>query len=311
MPTFNAMALPFEGRAYIGAPPAGASRAPDQDVHAAIARASAATGVDFGYLLAQAKLESGLNPSARASTSSAAGLHQFLSGTWLETMDWHGASYGFGWAEEAISRQGGRAVIADPALRSQVMALRYDPTASSLMAAELARENAQDLRGFLGREPDHAELYLAHFLGSGGARDFLGALQANPAGSAAAQFPKAAAANRALFYDGAQPRSLDGMMALIRAKVSGAMDDGLQAFAKEAGASGFAAYGASFGPAPRYGAPATPPAGAREGEGPQRPSMAETLRATFGADGVEKGALTLAAAHRVDDAYAKFRAFGL
>ena len=44
------------------------------DVRAAIARASAATGVDFNYLLAQAKIESALDPTARAGTSSAAGL---------------------------------------------------------------------------------------------------------------------------------------------------------------------------------------------------------------------------------------------
>ena len=47
---------------------------------AAIARAAQATGVDFDYLLAQAKLESGLDPNARAATSSATGLYQFLGG---------------------------------------------------------------------------------------------------------------------------------------------------------------------------------------------------------------------------------------
>jgi soluble lytic murein transglycosylase-like protein len=64
------------------------------EVRAAIARASAATGVDFDYLLAQAKIESGLQPTARAATSSAGGLYQFTTGTWLETLDRHGAKYG-------------------------------------------------------------------------------------------------------------------------------------------------------------------------------------------------------------------------
>ncbi|MBW8754478.1 MAG: lytic transglycosylase domain-containing protein, partial [Sphingomonadales bacterium] len=42
-------------------------------MRAAIARAAQATGVDFNYLLAQAKLESSLDPGAKAPTSSAAG----------------------------------------------------------------------------------------------------------------------------------------------------------------------------------------------------------------------------------------------
>ena len=145
--------------------------------HAAIARASAATGVDFDFLVAQARLESGLDPNARAGTSSAAGLYQFIGGTWLDTLDRHAGRHGLDWAEAAITRNGGRATVGDPALRSQIMALRFDPEISSLMAAELARDNSAELSGFLGREPDAAELYLAHFLGAGGARSFLGALQ--------------------------------------------------------------------------------------------------------------------------------------
>ena len=52
------------------------------NVQSAIARAATRTGVDFDYLLAQAKLESGLDPSAKAGTSSATGLYQFIDSTW-------------------------------------------------------------------------------------------------------------------------------------------------------------------------------------------------------------------------------------
>ena len=52
----------------------GVSPVQRSEAQAAIARASAATGVDFNFLLAQAKLESNLDPNARASASSAAGL---------------------------------------------------------------------------------------------------------------------------------------------------------------------------------------------------------------------------------------------
>jgi soluble lytic murein transglycosylase-like protein len=67
-----------------------------------IARAANRTGVNFDYLLAQAKIESGLNPQARAGTSSAAGLYQFTRSTWLQTLEQHGAEHGLGWAGAAI-----------------------------------------------------------------------------------------------------------------------------------------------------------------------------------------------------------------
>lgn len=270
------------------------------EVHAAIARASAATGVNFDYLLAQAKLESDFDPSAKAPTSSAAGLYQFVNGTWLDTLDKHGAAHGLDWADSAISRQGGRPTIADPTKRAQVLALRYDPDTSALMAAELARDNTAELQGFLGRTPDSSELYLAHFLGASGARDFLGVLQSTPSKSAAALFPKAAAANRPIFYDGAMPRTVGQVMDLVRTKVDGAMA------ANTGGISGMSpAEAFTYTRAAQAGAPAAP-APPSATIAPSRPSMAETLRATFGATGNTGGA-----GDRVNAAYAKFKAFGL
>src|SRR3546814_888298 len=70
----------------------------------AIAMASRQTGVDFNYLFNQAKIESGFNPNARASTSSATGLYQFIDQSWLGVVNDHGEKYGLGWAANAISR---------------------------------------------------------------------------------------------------------------------------------------------------------------------------------------------------------------
>lgn len=194
------------------------------DAHAhvrdAIARAANATGIDFRYLMAQARLESGLDPTAQASNSSAAGLFQFTNSTWLGTLDRHGAEHGLSWLADRI--EGGQVV--DGALRNQILSLRGNPEIASMMAAELASDNRVELTGVLGREPDASELYLAHFLGAQGAKDFLSALAIAPGQSAAALMPRAAAANRPIFYakDGTA-RSVAGVMDLLRSRISGAM----------------------------------------------------------------------------------------
>ena len=289
-----------------GITPVQRSAAPPDSVQGSIARASAATGVDFDYLLAQAKIESNLDSDARARASSASGLYQFISSTWLETLDRHGKTHGLDWAESAITRQGGRASVGDAGMRAQIMALRFDPEVSSLMAAELARDNAGELRGFLGREPDHTELYLAHFLGAGGAKGFLGALRDNPLAPAAALFPKPAEANPSIFYEGGRSRSLGDVMELLRGKVERAKDGGGAFVPGVTGGGGMdympATPAAAFTHAQRTFA-AEPPSPLAP-----RPSMAETLQTTFG--GGSNGLAGRAAQH-VGEAYGKFRAFGL
>jgi len=276
------------------APPAAAARA-------AIARAAQKTGVDFDYLLAQAKLESGLDPKARAGTSSATGLYQFLGSTWLDTLKKHGAEHGLGWAGEAAS---------DPAMRSQVMALRTDPQASALMAAELASDNRAALSISLGREPDSSELYLAHFLGAQGASQFLAALSSDPEQNAASVVPGAAATNRAIFFaPGGAPRSLGEVMGLLRSRIGRAMEGG------DASQWAVAApYVPPVAPPQFAGGPvaqafhAAAAASAGNADAPQaRASMAETLRQTFNVGGTTDSA----APENVRYTYRRFAALGL
>ena len=171
-------------------------------VTAAIQLASARTGVRFDYLLSQARIESSLNPNARARTSSATGLFQFIEQTWLGMVKQHGAAHGLGWAADAIQRgRNGHYFVADPAMRAQILDLRRQPEASSAMAAEFASENGRYLESRLGRPAEPVDLYLAHFLGAGGAARFLRAHDNNPGAAAAAMLPAAARANRAVFYN--------------------------------------------------------------------------------------------------------------
>jgi hypothetical protein len=174
-------------------------------VRAAIRRAADATGVDFSLLVETARRESALNPQARAGTSSATGLFQFIESTWLDMMRRHGAAHGLG--HYATQLQNG----ADSATRREILALRNDPEISARLAAELARENAQTLQSRLGRAPSAGELYAAHVMGPGGAIRLIEAA-AQGAPSAAALFPREAAANRGLFYVDGSPRSAQGLL---------------------------------------------------------------------------------------------------
>ncbi|MBV9840475.1 MAG: lytic transglycosylase domain-containing protein [Sphingomonadaceae bacterium] len=172
-------------------------------VQTAIANAASRTGVDFSYLLQQAKLESGLNPDAQAATSSASGLYQFVSQSWLGVIKQHGAQYGLSWASDAISKgSDGRYHVSDAATKQAILGLRKDPEIASEMAAEHAADNKAVLESKLGRSVSSTDLYMAHFLGTGGATKFLQGLDSNPDASAAAVLPQAAAANHRIFYNG-------------------------------------------------------------------------------------------------------------
>lgn len=268
---------------------------PTDRVRSAIASGAQATGTDFTFLLAQARLESGLNPAARAPTSSASGLFQFIESTWLATLARHGGAHGFGHVATQIERSGGRHVVRDPAMREQIMQLRHDPAIASVMAGALAQDNRAALTPVLGRAPDAAEMYLAHFLGAGGASTFLRALNADPDVSAAALMPQAAKANRAIFYANGTPRSLAEVMDLLRGKLERAMGDGGAGMERPPAPSGWAEFTStrpfSLPPLPQPAAP---------------PSMSRLLETSFVSSPPDE-----AVPAHVRAAYAKLRAFAL
>jgi len=190
-------------------------------VAGAIRQAAQATGTSFQYLLATARVESGLNPQAGAATSSARGLFQFIDQTWLATMKQSGAVLGYGQYAAAITQTAaGNYEVRDPAMRSQILKLRNDPTANAIMAGAFTQSNAAVLSARLGRSPSEGELYIAHFLGAGGAARLISSAAARPNASAASYFPIAAHANPSIFYDRAmgQPRTLAQVRNILTAR---------------------------------------------------------------------------------------------
>lgn len=183
-------------------------------VSGALKKASQSTGVGFDYLYRVAMRESSLNPAAKATTSSAAGLFQFIEQTWLQAVKKYGAAHGLAAdAAEIKTGETGRLIVADPQRRKEILDLRFDPEKAAALAGELARENKSALEGSLGRAVDAAELYAAHFLGAGGAKKLL---SAGAHESAAALLPAAAEANRHVFYDGARARSVSEVIDSFR-----------------------------------------------------------------------------------------------
>jgi hypothetical protein len=88
------------------------------------------------------------------------------------------------------------------------------------MAAEHAADNKTSIEGSLGRTATGTDLYMAHFLGLGGARSFLRNMEANPGKIGAALFPAAARANHNIFYGaGGQPRTLGEIYDRFAAKL--------------------------------------------------------------------------------------------
>ncbi|MES0870316.1 transglycosylase SLT domain-containing protein [Pseudovibrio sp. SCP19] len=179
-------------------------------IELAFQKASSKTGTSFDFLLQAAARESSFDPNAKAKTSSASGLFQFIESTWLETLKKNGEELGLGDYAQHIRVDGsGKYRVDNKHLKQQLLDLRHDPEISSLVAGALAKDNASGLSSNLGRDPSAGELYLAHFLGVNGSLRLLNAIEDRPQHPAADLFPLQARANKAVFYsrDG-QPRSV-------------------------------------------------------------------------------------------------------
>ena len=173
----------------------------DREIVRYIQEASERTGVSFDYMLAKAGHESRFEVNAAAERSSAEGLYQFTTDTWLQQMKLHGAKYGYARLASQIYRDGkGRYRVKNAEDREEILSLRRSPRISALLAAEFAKSNQKILSDQIGGEITPVDLYLAHFMGPSGAVMLLRADKFTPHKFAADLFPDAAMANPPIFY---------------------------------------------------------------------------------------------------------------
>lgn len=148
-------------------------KVPEGTVKEAIDQASEKVGVDKSIMYAVAKQESGFDPNAKAGTSSATGLFQFISGTWQNMVSRFGRAY--------------------PELNKGPT----DPYASATAGALYIKENSELLKK-RNLPVNGTTIYASHFLGPGGAAKLL---TADPNANAAELLPQAASANKSIFYN--------------------------------------------------------------------------------------------------------------
>jgi hypothetical protein len=140
------------------------------------------------YVFHVCQLESGCNDAARNRGTNAGGRYQFMPGTW-----------------DALRR-------AHPELHLTAGG-RFDRAQADRAFRVFTAENGTVLERALGRQPTNSELWLAHFLGSAGARKFLTAGDQTPL--LAVVGPKVIAKNRFL----RELRTVAGLRRWARAKM--------------------------------------------------------------------------------------------
>lgn len=152
-------------------------------------------GMDPRIMMAMAAQESGFNPNAQATTSSAKGLFQFINETWNHMKRKYGGEF------------------------TELDKGPFDPEASALAGALYARENAEFLKS-AGLPVNATSLYTAHFLGPGGAKKVL---EADPNMNADELLPNAARSNVGIFMkkeDGRfVPRTVGELQELLYQKI--------------------------------------------------------------------------------------------
>ena len=163
-----------------------------------VVEAAKIADMDPALLMAIADKESSFAPKAKASTSSASGLFQFVEAAWFKALRSFGWRHGHEQEAKAIQGDDKETRVA-PQKRAELLRLRNDPYLSAVLAAEMLKHDGEGIASRLGRPLTQGETYLIHFLGPEDA--VMKKMDDDPRASAAALLPKAAKANKPIFYE--------------------------------------------------------------------------------------------------------------
>lgn len=173
-----------------------------------VAEAAKIVGVPASVALGMGHAESGFNYRAKARSSSAAGIFQFLDGTW----------YGANGARGELLQYGNKYGI--PAGSNQ-----YDPYANALLGVNFIRNNIQSAERDYGGKVPSGVAYLYHFLGAGNGAKFMKAYRMNPNMPADRAGLKNSdgviSANPGIFLDRGRIRTLGEVMDIMNRKMGG------------------------------------------------------------------------------------------
>lgn len=186
---------------------------------------------DPALLMAIADKESSFSPTAKARTSSAEGLFQFIDRTWLMVLREFGPKHGLAAEAAAITVDSdGDPVVADGAMRARILRLRRDPKLAAIMAAEMLKRDSERIAQRVGRSLSSGEIYLAHFLGPHDAERFLTKVENEPSAAAAKLLPRPARANRSIFFAAARRRAKSLSVADVHRKFEDMMQTRIERF---------------------------------------------------------------------------------
>lgn len=224
---------------------------------ALIAAVANMTGVDPGSLAAMIAQESNFVAKAKAGTSSASGMGQFIDSTWREILPTLVKKYGV-----------------------NPNTPQTDARASVLATAEYMKQNASII-GNIGRPLTTTDIYMAHFLGPGGAKAVLSVSPDTPIQEALGdRYAKIAAANKSIFSQVRTTGDLSRVLAGYLAKNGGRFIDEANSLSKQSGGTVGASTGGGTGgsPTPAQDTPPIPDA--------------KTGGTTFSMDDMKKGVRT-------------------
>ncbi|WP_457796403.1 transglycosylase SLT domain-containing protein [Methylocystis sp. S23] len=186
-----------------------------QSIVERVVQAANKTEMDPALLMAIADKESNFSTTAKARTSSASGLFQFVEKTWLQAVKNFGHLYGRKEEANAIADASEAIGAVAPQKKAQILNLRNDPYLSAALAAEMLKKDSAKIAEKIGRPLTPGETYLIHFLGPDDTERFMTALVSTPNISAAALLPKPARANRPIFYEQAGRKMRDKTVAQV------------------------------------------------------------------------------------------------